>query len=184
MPRSDGVDDDAALRRDDRHVRRHGEVEAEVHLLVDLLALVDVGARVGELRLDLRVAELLERVLEHQLRRALLREVHQVLIVLPAQVAVDLQEAREHVVGRDLLVRRVAGDRRHDALQERVVELDSALAVRLRKHLVVERARRPRCPPRRARRPGSASRGPDRRAARRTRRAARDRCVMPAPVAG
>ena len=42
-------------------VRRHREVEAEVHLLVDLLALVEVGAVVGEARLDLRVAELHER---------------------------------------------------------------------------------------------------------------------------
>ena len=32
------------------------EIEAEVHLLVDLLALVDVGALVGEGRLDRGVA--------------------------------------------------------------------------------------------------------------------------------
>ena len=62
MPRSEAWTIDPALRGDDRHVGGDGEVEAEVDLLVDFLALVDVGARVGELRLDLRVAELLERV--------------------------------------------------------------------------------------------------------------------------
>ncbi len=109
-----------------------------MHLLVDVLALVRVGARIGELRFDLRVAKLLERVLEKHLRRALLREVHQVLIVLPAQVAVDLQEAREHVVGRDLFIRRVARDCGHDTVEKRVVERNRALSVRLREDLVID----------------------------------------------
>src|SRR5688572_14414541 len=63
-----GVHDDALLRRLDRHVGGYRQVEPEVHLLVHVLALIDVGARVGELRLHLRVAELLEGVHEHQLR--------------------------------------------------------------------------------------------------------------------
>ena len=45
------------------------EVEPEVHLLVDFLALVDVGAVVGEARFDLRVAELDERLLPEPRRR-------------------------------------------------------------------------------------------------------------------
>ena len=40
------------------------QIEAEVHLLVDLLALVDVAAFIGELRLNLGVGELQERTAE------------------------------------------------------------------------------------------------------------------------
>ena len=58
----------------DRHVRGDREVEAEVDLLIDLLALVDVGAVVGEARLDLRVAELDERAVPQLRRRRLLRQ--------------------------------------------------------------------------------------------------------------
>ena len=47
------VDDRAAIGGDDRHVGSDREVEAEVRLLVDVLAVVDVGAGIREGRLDL-----------------------------------------------------------------------------------------------------------------------------------
>ncbi len=43
-----GVDDDAVVRGLDAHVLGSGEVVAEVDLAVDLLAVVEVGAVVGE----------------------------------------------------------------------------------------------------------------------------------------
>ena len=74
MPSQRALHHLAGVRRDDRHVARDGEVEAEVDLLVDLLALVDVGAVIGERRFDLRVAELHERSVPQYRRRRLLRE--------------------------------------------------------------------------------------------------------------
>jgi hypothetical protein len=56
-----GVDDGAGGGGGDRHVLRNREVEAEVRLLIDLFALVDVRPPIGEAGLDLRVAELEER---------------------------------------------------------------------------------------------------------------------------
>ena len=56
------VHDHAAVRGGDRRLLRRGEVEAEMRLLVDLLALEEVGAMIGETRLHLRVAELRERL--------------------------------------------------------------------------------------------------------------------------
>ena len=138
MPRSDAWTTIAGLRGDNRDVGGDGEIEAEMHLLVDFFAFVDVGARVGEFRLDLRVAQLLERSLEKHLGRRLLRQVGQVLIVLPPQVAVDLQEACQQIVSGNLLLRRVAGDGRYDAAEELVVDLDTALRVRLGEHLMIE----------------------------------------------
>src|SRR5688572_5825373 len=48
-----GMHDHAALRGGDRRLGSDGQVEPEVDLLIDVLALIDVGAAVGEPRLDL-----------------------------------------------------------------------------------------------------------------------------------
>ena len=50
---------------------RDGEVESEVHLPIDFLALVEVRAVVGEPRFDRCVPERLEGVLPQHLRRGL-----------------------------------------------------------------------------------------------------------------
>ena len=85
-----------------------------MHLGVDLLALVEVGARVGELGLDLRIAKLLEGVAELQVRRALRGQRFDIRVVLAPQVAIDRQEALDQITGVDRFVRRVAGDCRND----------------------------------------------------------------------
>ena len=73
-----GEDHLAAVRRDDRHAGERREVEAEVRLLVDFLALVDVGALVGERGLDGVVGERVEDdAAPVHLGRALLREARQ-----------------------------------------------------------------------------------------------------------
>ena len=132
------------LRGEHRDALRDGEVEPEVHLPVDFLALVDVGAVVGEPRLDRGVAERLERVLPQHLRRRLLGQLRDRLGVRLPQVAVDAQERRPQIVGRrrEIHVRRRRGDRRNDALQKAVVDLDPAAGERLRERAMVERRRR------------------------------------------
>ena len=89
-----GVDDLAVVAGQHRDLLRDGEVEPEVDLPVHFLALVDVGAVVGEARLDRRVAERQERTVPEELRRRLLREFDDLVGVQPAQVVVDLQERR------------------------------------------------------------------------------------------
>ena len=112
------------------------EVEAEVDLLVDVAALVDVGAVVGEARFDRRVHELLERPLPQAIGRALLGQRGDGRAVLLAQLAVDGQVRLEQV-GRivDLQRRRVGQDRRHDLGEEGIVDVDAALAEHLLEHL-------------------------------------------------
>jgi hypothetical protein len=137
-----GVNHRPALRRANRRVSDRREVEAEVNLRVHLLALVDVRARVGELRLHLRIAKLPERIVELQFGRCLGREARDVRVVLAPEVAVDLEEPVQQAVGVHLLVGRARGDRGHDAGQEPIVHLDTALRERLREHHVVERCHR------------------------------------------
>ena len=74
------------------------EVEAEMDLLIDLLAVVDVGALIGERGFDGGVGERMEddAAPEH-VRRRLLREACDLLGVLPPQLAVDLQELLQRV---------------------------------------------------------------------------------------
>ena len=84
-----GMDNDAPLRGLDRHLLCDGEIEAEVHLAIDFLPHVRVGAEVGELRFDRGVAQRLERLFPHHLRRGLPRELGDGLGVPPPQVAVD-----------------------------------------------------------------------------------------------
>ena len=136
-----GVQHRAGVGRDDRHAAGHREVEPEVHLLVDLLALVDVGPVIGEARFDLRVAELDERPVPQPRRRRLRRERRDLpaLIVrsspLTLRNAGSISRCRRR---RHLQLRRVLEDFRHDAVDELVVELDPALLERLLEHVVDE----------------------------------------------
>ena len=71
----------------------------------------------------------------------LARERRDRLVVHASQLAVDLQVRREQVGGIvDLELRRVLQDRRHDAREKPVVEIDAARAELLRKHPIVEAA--------------------------------------------
>ena len=177
MPAFDGVH---------RRRRRRGEVEAEVHLLIDFLALVDVGALIGEARFDRRVHQLLERALPQQLRRALRGERGDRRVVLLAQLAVDGEERRQQVARVvDLERRRVVEDAGHDLAEELVVDLDAAAAERLREDAIVERRPRLVAGFVAGEDAGSARSGPGRRAARRTRPSASASApAMPAPAAG
>ena len=78
-----------------RSVRRVRKVEAQVHLLIDLLALVHVIAHVGEHGLFL--APVQERAVPQNLLFGLEAQIGELLIVLAPHLAVDLEEAREHV---------------------------------------------------------------------------------------
>ena len=62
-----------ALASVHRRLLHRREVEAEVHLPVDLLVVEEVGPAIGEPRLDLRVAHLRERLGPQHPRLALLR---------------------------------------------------------------------------------------------------------------
>ena len=76
MPRWFGEDHDAAVRRGHRRVLERREVVSEMHLPIDFLALVEVGAKVGEPRLDVDVAER-ERLAPQHLRPGLRRQLPQ-----------------------------------------------------------------------------------------------------------
>ena len=68
-----------------------GEIEAEVHLLVDLIAVVDVVADVGEIGLFL--APVNEGAVPQDLFFSLEAQVGELLVVDAAEFAVDLEEA-------------------------------------------------------------------------------------------
>ena len=59
----------AAVRRLNRGRGRRCEIEAEMDLVIDVVAVVDVGALIGEPGFDGRVDELLERALPEDLGR-------------------------------------------------------------------------------------------------------------------
>ena len=95
MPSQLALSDDAVVGREDRHVRRHRKVEAEVDLLVHFLALVDVRPVIGEAGLDLRVAELHERLASRAVRgRRACGERRDLVRVDAAQFAVQPAETR------------------------------------------------------------------------------------------
>ena len=153
MPRSDGVDYLPVVGRHDRDVLRDRQIEAEVHLLVDLLAFIDVAAAVGELRLHLGIRELQERLLPQEVVGGLQAEIGQRLVVLAAQLAVDLQEARQQVA-------RAAGiDLVHHLLEERVVDVQIARAKFLGKDFEPESRGLDSAPGFRAKKIGTVSAG-------------------------
>ena len=102
-----------------------------MHLLIDFLAFVDVGAVVGERRFDLRVAELHERAvpqLASVTSSCASAAISSALICRSSPLT--FRNAGEHVAGspgRHLQLGRVLEDFRHDAIDELVVDLDAAL---------------------------------------------------------
>ena len=116
----------AAVGRFDRVVLRDRKVVAQVKRGVDRLAVVRVRARVREVRLDLRVAELAERALPANRGRGLAGDLGDLVLVLLAQLPVDRDE---DILGRALPRRHVGQERRHLVLQEIVGEGDGALLV-------------------------------------------------------
>ena len=65
-----------------------------------------------------------------------------VCVVLPSEIVVDLQEALHQVAGVDVGAGGVLRDRRHDSLQEGVVDLDARLGERFRELTALDLARR------------------------------------------
>ena len=169
------VEHRAGVRGDDRHVLGDREIEAEVDLLIDLLALVDVGAVIGEARprpASCRAGRTVRPTASSATscvaqRRDLVR-------VDLAQLAVDragTPAASPAVLRRrrHLQLGRVLEDLRHDAVDELVVELDPALLERLLEHVVDEGRRRLVAGLVARERDDRRVERPDRRAARRTR---------------
>src|SRR5437868_6219641 len=103
-----------------------------MHLLVYLLALVNVGALIGELRLHLRVAQLQKRPRPEESIRSLETEVRKSLIVLFPHVSVDVEESLDQVA-RSAVINLV-----DDALQKIIRYIQIAFTERLRKELVPE----------------------------------------------
>ena len=100
----------------------------EMHLMVDILALVHVGALVREPGLDRSVEELLESAAPQDFGAGLRRERRDRLVVRAAQLAVDRQVRREQVRRIvNLELRRVLQDRRDDPRKKAVVEIDVSL---------------------------------------------------------
>ena len=91
------VEDGAGVGRDDRDVARDGEIEPKVHLVVDVLALVDVGSVVGKRRFHFRVTELHERTVPESRGRRAFGECGNLIGVPAAQLAVDLEKRGNHV---------------------------------------------------------------------------------------
>ena len=117
------------------------KVEAQVHLLVDLLAVVDVVADVGEIGLFLAPVD--ERPVPQNLLFGLEAQVRQLLVVLAAHLAVDLEEAREQVLPGSQLAGRV--HRVDQLLHQLVVQVEIAHAEFLGEELEPEVGRGLRC---------------------------------------
>src|SRR5437016_4376544 len=87
--------DHALVRGGHRALSERSEVVAKMHLPVDLPASVEVGARLGEVREDLRVAGLDEDAIPQRVGRRPEGGAPLLLLGLPAEVAVDQEEAVE-----------------------------------------------------------------------------------------
>ena len=126
-----GQHDRAGVRGAHRRVGRRREIEAEVHLLVDLLAVVEVRPVIGEARFDLRVGELPEGTAPEPPGS---RPGGQggdgapvALPELPVDEQIELQQIGRGggAVGRLAgQLRRLRHDRGHDAPQEAVAHRD------------------------------------------------------------
>ena len=109
-----------------------------MHLTIDFLPLIDVGALIGERGLDGAVGERMEHdARPEHVGRGLLGQALNLFRILAAEVAVDREELLQRVpVWCDF----GAGleDRRHDAIEEPIVELDAASLERLRERQMIE----------------------------------------------
>src|SRR5262245_1471440 len=98
-----GKHDDAVVAGLDGMVRGDGEIEAEMVLMIDDPAVVDVAAVVGKGRFDLGVAELREGAVPEPLGPRAAGHLDEIRGVEAAQAPVDLEEVLDEVVlARDL----------------------------------------------------------------------------------
>src|SRR5205085_974061 len=83
------------------------KIESQVHLLVDLLAFVNVGPQIGERRLHLRASELQERLRPQEVSFGFQSQIGERLVIGAPHFSVDLQEACNEIArssGIDLAV--------------------------------------------------------------------------------
>src|ERR1017187_2153101 len=124
----------------DRRVLGVREIEPEVNLLVHLLAVVDVAANVGEIRLLFAIVD--EGTVPQHLLFGLESQVRKLLVVLAPQLAVDVEETREQILARRQRTRGI--DRVHQLLHQGIVEGEIAHAEFLGKELEPKMRRRRR----------------------------------------
>src|ERR1019366_8706139 len=122
----------------DRRVLRVGEIEPQVNLLVHLLAVVNVAANVGEIRLLFAIVD--EGTVPQHFLFGLESQVRKLLVVLAPQLAVDVEETGEQVLTRRQRARGI--DRVHQLLHQRIVDGEIAHAEFLGKELEPEMRRR------------------------------------------
>src|SRR5215813_13027562 len=119
-----GVHHNAVLRRLDGAELQGGEVESEMRLMIDYLALIGVRTAIGERAKRRSIRLPVKRPVPQRFRRGVGRQLADARLVLLPQVAVDRQIALYEVA-----TRRKAGivlDLRHLARQEFVVDRESA----------------------------------------------------------
>ena len=144
MPRKFGEHHDAGVGDVDRRVLHRRQVEAQVHLAIDLLVAEEVGPLIGEPRLHLRVAELGERFTPQHLGFRLRRQTADGVPVLLAELAVDGEESLQQSFGRTgvhLQVGCLGGNRRNHAIEEALVDGNPRAHEGLRKRPVLDRCR-------------------------------------------
>ena len=126
-----GVDHHALVGGGDDRLLGGGEIEADVHLGVDLTAVIAVRASLREVREDLRVAGLDERAFPQRLVGGLQRDAPLLLLGELPLITVDREEAfHQGLVGRPL------GEQLGDlGVEEGVADLDRVAAEATRQHL-------------------------------------------------
>src|ERR1700733_964718 len=122
-PEGSSPNDTAVIRGLDADMLGDGEIVTEVHLLIDLLAMVDIAAHVSKGGLGLGVRLACERLMPEKPIGCLQSQVGQSLVVGLAHLSVDLDEALDGIataIGIKLA---------QDLLHELVSDLDLVLSV-------------------------------------------------------
>ena len=96
-PEGSSPNDTAVIRGLDADMLGDGEIVTEVHLLVDLLVMVDIAAHVSKGGLGLGVRLACERLMPEKPIGCLQSQVGQSLVVGLAHLGVDLDEARDGI---------------------------------------------------------------------------------------
>src|SRR6187402_567418 len=115
--------DAAIIRRLNSYVLRDGEIVAEMHLLIDLLTVVDIAAYVSEGGFGLCVRLAREGLRPEEAFGAFEAKVGQRLVVRLAHLRIDLDEARNRIA------RAVRIEFTEDLLQELIGYLDLVLRI-------------------------------------------------------
>ncbi len=87
----------AVVRGQHRRVRRDRQIEPQMHLLIHLLAFVDVTAHIGEFGLHLRIGQLQKRIGPQKFIGRLEAQIGQRLVVRAAHIPIDLEKARQQI---------------------------------------------------------------------------------------